>query len=389
DDVSRWVGWVGGTWAAAAAVLLLVRLVRSSPARRRSSGPVVSVAAVDLGLVAVGYWRESVGDIGDHRLWWAQAATLTLLAMAAVADLVREQWAHRALARLVLDLSGGSAPGSLHEAVVEQIGDPDVTLSFPVEGDSRLVDSSGGPVDLAGRATTELRYGGVHLASLIHAVGEAPRPEAVEELVAAAHLGLESERLQAQALAQLADLRESGARILAAGDGERRRLERDLHDGAQQRLVGLALGLQMLRGGPDLDGELAAAGSELQSAIEDLRALGHGLYPVLLHDAGLGPAVRALAETHDLRVLDVVDSRFPRPVENTAYRAVAWAAEQGPAEVTTAADGAGLRVTMVLGERAEPPAELTDRVTTLGGSLALEDADEGSRLTLWLPVDHP
>jgi signal transduction histidine kinase len=393
EDVSRWVGWIGGTWSVAAVVLLLVRLAGSSPARRRSSGPVVAAAALDLGLVAVGYWRAvgvgSVADVGDRRLWLAQATALGLLGVAAVADLVREQRAHRALTRLVLDLGAGSQPGLLREAVVERIGDSDVELAYPTEGESRLVDGSGGPVHVDGRGVTELRYGGVHLASLVHAAGAAPRPEAVEELVAAAHLGLESERLQAQALAQLADLRESGARILVAGDGERRRLERDLHDGAQQRLVGLALGLQMLRHGPDKDGELAAAGSELQSAIEDLRALGRGLYPVLLHDAGLGPAVRALAETHDLRVVDLVDSRFPQSVENTAYRAVAWAAQQGTAEVTMAADGAGLWVTMLLDRRAGPPVELTDRVTTLGGTLALEDAAEGSQLTLWLPVDYP
>ena len=83
---------------------------------------------------------------------------------------------------------------------------------------------------------------------ILHRSDLLDNPELIEEVASAARLALENERLQAEARAQLEDLRSSRARIIEAGDAERRRLERDLHDGAQQRLVGLSLALRLLRG---------------------------------------------------------------------------------------------------------------------------------------------
>jgi len=118
----------------------------------------------------------------------------------------------------------------------------------------------------------------------------------VDDLVSAVHLGLENEHLQAEALAQLADLRSSGARIVAEGDEGRRRLERDLHDGAQQRLVGLSLGFRLLRSQVSASiPELEAADNEIQQAIAELRQLARGLYPVVLRDQGLAVALYALS----------------------------------------------------------------------------------------------
>jgi signal transduction histidine kinase len=347
-------------------------------------------AALDLALTAAaGLWELAGHDseVGARRLWAAQGLALSVLAAAVIADLVRERRARRALAALVVDLSGGSKPGSLRDAVVSRLGDPDVVLAFPVAAEAGLVDATGSPVDPGSRPTTELRHGGVHLATLVHGSASRPRPEAVDELVAAVHLGLENERLHAEALAQVADLRRSGARLLAVGDEERRALERDLHDGAQQRLVGLALGLQLLRvEAPERD--LLPAERELRSAIEGLRQLGHGLYPVLLHDAGLGPALASLAETHDLRVDRVPDRRFPSAVETTVYLAVSRVAAHGASSVAAWVEDGALHGCVDGPVGAADLAEVADRVATLDGAVTGID-DNGSRqLVLEIPLDR-
>src|SRR5262249_38773524 len=147
----------------------------------------------------------------------------------------------------------------------------------------------------------------------------------------AARLALENERLQAEVAARLEELRRSRARIVEAGDTERRRLERDLHDGAQQHLVGLSLSLRLLRSRlpagahPQLGEKLVAAEADLQGAIEDLRGLAHGIFPAVLADGGLGAAIGALAEDADvpIRVEDMPRERFAPVVESAAYLLVA------------------------------------------------------------------
>ena len=120
--------------------------------------------------------------------------------------------------------------------------------------------------------------------------------EALErEIGAAARLAVDNERLRAGALSQLEDLRASRARIVDAGDAARRRLERDLHDGAQQRLLTLSFELRLARaaaeaaGDEELAGLLASSGAEVQAALDELRELAHGIYPAILTEAGLGP----------------------------------------------------------------------------------------------------
>jgi signal transduction histidine kinase len=166
---------------------------------------------------------------------------------------------------------------------------------------------------------------------LLPRTGLLDNPELVEEVASAARLALENERLQAEVRAQLEDLRASRARIIEAGDAERRRLERDLHDGAQQRLVGLTLALRLLRAqlGPDQDQQLTArldeAEAELRRAVTELRGLAHGIHPAVLSDEGLAAALEALAEgtLAPLRIAAVPQERFPPAVETAAYMVVA------------------------------------------------------------------
>ena len=143
---------------------------------------------------------------------------------------------------------------TLRDALAVRLLDPDLVLAYPVDGE-RFVDAAARPVTInarPGREATRLEHAGRPLATLVHRAGALSGRDAADELVAAIHLGLEHEQLRAQALAQVGDLRASGLRLVETGDAERRRVERDLHDGAQQRLVGLALGLRVLqaRAGP-------------------------------------------------------------------------------------------------------------------------------------------
>ncbi len=395
QQLDSWGVHVGAVWAGLAVLVVVVRLVRDGPARRRSTGLLLVATSVGLGAVAAYHVRNlDRGYLGseqlDRDLWTVQGWALLAVSVAVAVDLVRQRRAHRALTGLVVDLSDGPASGGLETVLAARLGDHSVRLCFPLEGSHRgshLVDSAGRPVDAAELpgSRTELWHGGRHLATLVHRPGVLAGEDDVNALVSAVHLGLDHERLQAQALAQLADLRESGRRILDAGDAERRALERDLHDGAQQRLVGLSLGMRLLRSRGGAGTALERAGDEVQAAVESLRALGRGLYPVLLDDAGLGPAVRALAEAADLRVGPLPEERFSRAVETTAYLLVARACEAGPVEVSMARDADGLAVRLLGSVGGPRLAEVADRVTTLGGRWTATDGPAGSALDVWLP----
>src|SRR5262245_39799033 len=161
-------------------------------------------------------------------------------------------------------------------------------------------------------------------AVIVSAMSSEPFPEGAEQRIAY------FAELAAQALANAQareDLAASRARIVQAGDAERRRLERNLHDGAQQRLVSLALMLRLAARRHPEDGDLERAGEELSQALQELRELARGIHPAVLTERGLEPAVRALADRAPLPVeLDVsIHERLPDPVEAAAYYVVAEA----------------------------------------------------------------
>jgi signal transduction histidine kinase len=206
----------------------------------------------------------------------------------------------------------------------------------------------------------------------------------VEEVLTAARLAVENEQLQAEVRAQLEELRASRARIVEAGDAERRRLERDLHDGAQQSLLALSYDLRLARGAPaDGDPEVAAlltsASDEAQGALDQLRDLAHGIYPAILTEAGLHAALTTLADTAPLVIElgDVPQERYAAPVETAAYvtaaEAVEDAAERGATFVgmTLYRDGGRLLVTVHDdgARRSTELVHLADRIGALGGTL--------------------
>jgi signal transduction histidine kinase len=171
--------------------------------------------------------------------------------------------------------------------------------------------------------------GGETVAILVHDPALLDEPALVESVRATVGLVLENERLAAEVRARLAEVRASRARIVAASDAERRRIERDLHDGAQQRLVALsvALGLEASRAEPEQADALRRAQAEVEDAIAELRDLARGIHPALLRDGGIRPAVEALARRMPVPVIvrGNPTRRLPEPVELAAYFVVSEA----------------------------------------------------------------
>ena len=243
------------------------------------------------------------------------------------------------------------------------------------------------PVPGYGRAVTPIVRNGRPVALVVHDAALLEGPALEREIGSAARLAVENERLQAEVLAQLEDLRASRARIVETGDAERRRLERDLHDGAQQRLLALSYDLRLARAAAEADGDrglatlLASAGDEAQAALGELRELAHGIYPAILAEAGLASALATLAEEAPLPVelREVSSERYSTPVETAAYltvtEAIANAVERKAtvASVNLAREDKQL-VVQIKDDAAGGGWELlhlADRVGALGGSLGV------------------
>jgi signal transduction histidine kinase len=245
---------------------------------------------------------------------------------------VTARYGRARVAELVVELGRGVPVGGLRDVLAKAIGDPTLQLAFTAPGGEGFVDSSGRPVEIPAadptRMVTRLERGGEVLGVLVHEPQiEAEDAGLVEAVGNAARLALENERLAAQVRAQLEEVRASRLRIVEAADAERRRVERDLHDGAQQRLVALALRLQVAKAAtPGAAALLDEATAELQSAIGEVRGLARGVHPTILTEAGLRAAIEALADRAPLPVtVDVIDRRYDPRVEATAYFVVAEA----------------------------------------------------------------
>jgi signal transduction histidine kinase len=394
DDLTRAGVYVGLGWAAALAVLGLLQLVRGS----RGNRPVVGAGIVYLVLVAttfaVSLDRGFVtnGTV-ERRLWLGQAASLVAVAAAVGWSLARARRARGAIARLVVELTQSPPPGGLGHALARIVGDPGLALAYPLGDGSRLVDAEGRPVELPPASeTTSLVQDGRTVAVLAHRPGVLDDEQLVEEVAAAARLALENERLQAEVKARLDELRSSRARIVEAGDAERKRLERDLHDGAQQRLVGLSLSLRLLRSRvDDADGRLERAESELRRAAAELRELAHGIFPAVLADEGLGPALEALAEEGHvpIRINGIPDQRYDASIETAAYTVVAEAVRTATDTVDVGATASAGTLVVAVATRNVAAVDLTaleDRIGALDGRLIVRpEAGGGTTIRAELP----
>jgi signal transduction histidine kinase len=329
----NWLNQVGVDaglgWSLALIVLLGLRLLRATAASRPVVWPVVAAAATFQALVAWDFahsiTRGTLGvDSTDRKLWLGEAVALIALAGGVTWHWIRIRRSRAAVARLVVELFESPPPRGLRALLAEAFGDPSLEIAYPLQ-DGRLVDARGLPTTLEGEVTPLLR-GRRQLAVLGHRAGLLVD----REVVAAAGLAFENERLQAEAQARLEDLRASRARVVAAGDAERRRLERDLHDGAQQGLVALSLGLRHARSqiadgvDPDRAARLDQAHATLGESLEDLRRLAHGIFPAVLTDEGLAAALETLADETGITidVSSLSDERLDPAIENAAYYTV-------------------------------------------------------------------
>jgi signal transduction histidine kinase len=299
-------------------------------------------------------------------------------------------------------------PERIGTVLAEALRDPGLVVAFPrLRGDDWL-DPYGAPAKgLHACATTVVGPADEPTALLLHDPVLTEDPDVLGAVTAAARLPLEIARLRVEVRGQLEDVRASRARIVAAGDAERRRVERDIHDGAQQRLVALALRLQVARrthgsgGVVDLAALLDATSAELGAAVEELRELARGVYPAVLREDGLAEALRALARRTPLPVSVVAEiPRVDAGVEAAAYflaseavtnavrharaNALAITAEVvgGRLLVTVEDDGSG-GADMAAGSGL---AGLHDRLAALGGTVRLESAAaHGTRVIGELP----
>jgi signal transduction histidine kinase len=354
--------------------------------------PVLVAAGTYLALVSAGF-ALSLGrgyltnDPTARGLWLIAAGTLVALSLGVAWSWVRGRRTRGTVARLVVELAGAPAAGGLRRALGGTLGDPSLQLAYPLDGGG-LVDALGHPVILRGEVTP-LRRDGRSVAFLSHRQGLLDDPVLVEDVARAARLALENERLQAEARAQLEDLRASRARVIATGDAERRGIERDLHDGAQQRLVAVTLALRLARSqlGPDpnpvLPDILDEAEAELGTALAELRELAHGIFPAVLADEGLAAALEVLAEEAAIpvRLVALPDERFAADVEAAGYYVVAETLRRcdcATLRVDARRDDSRLVVELESDRAPDELIDLEDRVGALDGTLEAVRGPDGA-----------
>ena len=308
-------------------VTLLRRRQAASPLQRRGFEPVLLLGAVILTLGFVTVLSDAFSFGPTTALQIVFFSTFALLPAAFLLGLVRTRFFRtaavgRVIERLALD------PRGVRDALATELGDPTLDVLYWVDG--RYVDREGHP--RTAETLTEIDHEGRRVGALVHDPSLDEEPDLVREAAAAAALALENQRLEVELRARLEALRASRARLVEAGDAERRRLTRDLHDGAQQRLVALMIELQLARETFDANPEGArqlvdSAFANAQEAVKELRDLAAGIHPAVLAQRGLDAALESLASRSAVPVeLDsALPERLPSPVETAAYFVVAEA----------------------------------------------------------------
>jgi signal transduction histidine kinase len=395
-------------------VLLARKLARSTPQGRRVVLPLAAAGA----FVAIQFIVQfailgaPVNSYSSrHPVWfWIVTAASLALPVSLAAGLLWGRRARAGVADLLVELER-TPPGAIGAALARALGDPTLELALWLPERQTYVDASGGPFALpraeADRAVTVLGPDGAPVAALVHDPALLERRGLLEATGAAARLALENERLQAELRAQLTELHASRKRIVSAGDEERRRLERDLHDGAQQRLLALGLALHLARDrlGPDANGAgelLDEADDELRAALDELRELARGIHPAVLTEQGLGVALRSLAERSPVpvRVDAVPGTRFPPDIEAAAFFLVSEALANVAkyAKATSVRVAVGRRADAVVVEvdddgiggadpsRGSGLRGLVDRIHALDGELLIDSpTGRGTALRATIP----
>jgi signal transduction histidine kinase len=379
---------------------------------RRALAPILLTGSLTIVLLLASLIAANSSTTAWAAVSSAERIAVALVPIAYLVGLFRARLGRAAVSDLVIELGRTPEPGRLRDALAHALRDPSLELAYWVPESETYVGIDGRTVELAassGQTVTVLERHGQRIAALVHDPALAEDPALVNAVSAAAGLALENERLLAELRAQLEQLRESRARIVEAGDTERRRLERNLHDGAQQRLVSLALALGLAESKVEQEPAVAisllqAARHELTAALAELRELARGIHPAVLTERGLPYALNTLAERAPVEVtLDLqVDRRPPPAIEAAAYYVVA----EGLANVAKYAKATSASVEVKMDHRrlsvvvtddgvggADPSTGsglrgLEDRVQAFGGSLrVISRAGEGTKLLAELPVE--
>jgi signal transduction histidine kinase len=310
--------------------VLALRWRRSTRPQRQAAAPVLvagafAFAALTLSIVA-DVWGLAHGDLYGRIAYYTFAA----VPVAVLVVFVQRRLARGAVAGLVVELGEPRSALDLRQALARALNDPSLELAYWFPAESRYVDTDGQPVVLpepgGKRLATVVARDGEPVAVLLHDPALEHDAELVDSVCAAAGLTLENERLQAELRARLAELQASRARLVEATDAERRRIERDLHDGTQQRLVSIAMSLGLLESKLPASPQQAQpivheARTALAAALAELRDLTQGIHPTILVERGLPAALDELCQRSAVpaRLRTRLDSRLSDQVESAAY----------------------------------------------------------------------
>ena len=379
--------------------VLAARRRRSGRPLRRSLALLVDTFAIALVMIALLFSSAAFSGPWLAQVRWVTFITLGLAPLALVLGLVGARLARSSVGDLLVDLRGDPLPAALRDALARALRDPSLTLAYWLPQFRSWADLEGRPVELpsngSGRATTLIDRDGAHVAALSHDPALADERELLDAVTAAAGIAIENGRLHVELSARLEELKGSRARIVEAGQQERKRLERNLHDGAQQRLIALSLELSLLE--EQLDGDPAArerlglARREIAASLEELREVARGLHPAVVSGHGLEVALEQLVARAPVpvRLTVHIDQRLPEALAVAAYYLVSESLAnvgkyaQASSATVEVSRGAGELVVEVVDdgiggadtEQGSGLRGLADRVEALGG-----------RLRVWSPV---
>jgi signal transduction histidine kinase len=400
-----------------AALLFLVarRWALASRPARRSLAPVAMVGVITSAVFLMNSISIGLGIPNEpgSLVFAIDAVGRALIPFGFVLALLRLRMARIAVSDLVTEWGEMPSPARLRDALVSALGDPTLQLGYwsASEGQYRAADGSVVAVTPVNthQAVTHLEHHGDPIAVITHDAALAEDPGLVTAVGAAVRLAVENERLTAEVESQLEEVRASRRRILAAGDAERKRVERDLHDGAQQRLVSVSLALRLaqLRLGdhadPAVQEAIEQASEDAKAALQELRELARGIHPTILTDAGLAAAVQSLADRSAVpAAVDVEgNERYATPVEGTAYYVVSEALAN--VNKYARAEHASVRIERTLGallvvvsddgigdadpSRGSGLSGLIDRLAAVNGTLEIDSPSGlGTRVTARIPI---
>ncbi len=330
EAVARAQFAIVGTLCLTVVGVLALRRWRAGRPLRRSLSLLIDCFALGLVMIAVLFLTLALEGPFVREIRWAALITLGIAPIAFLIGLLHDRLARSAIGDLVVELQAEPAPRDLPDALARALRDPSLTLAYWLPEFETYADLHGRPVDLPqqpGPRTTTLIHDkdGGRVAALIHDPALLDEPELLAAVTAAAGIAIENARLQAELRARLEEVRGSRARVLEAGQKERQRLERNLHDGAQQRLVALSLELSVLQrqldGDPEVSRSLDRARSEIASSLEELREIARGIHPAVVSGHGLSIALEQLAVRAPVPVSLTVDldERLPEPLEVAAF----------------------------------------------------------------------